>query len=139
MPKPTTVNCEVVLNLTVTVVEGEASTIAEELDKLHVAATAPPKLQLTLSGNANPAIGAIDAVVETASPAMTLPEVGFSTIVKSTAFPIIVAVRPLYRRLLEFTVKDPGWDPVVFGWNVIFTAQDAPAATLDPQADVSTL
>ena len=35
------------------------------------------------------------AVVETASPAITLPEVGFSAMTKSTPLPVIVADRPL--------------------------------------------
>jgi hypothetical protein len=94
-PYPITVYCDVVTKLTVTLLEGDFGTNPEEVEGLHAAATAPPRLQEIESGKENPAIGAMVAVVEIASPAMTFPEVGLNAIAKSTPFPVMVAAKPL--------------------------------------------
>jgi hypothetical protein len=103
-----TVYCDVVLKVTVTLVEGDCGTTVPEVDSAQFAATAPPRLQLSVRGNANPAIGAMDAVVVTESPAITLPDVGAKAMAKSTPFPVMVAVSPSYSRLVEFTESVPG-------------------------------
>ena len=86
--------CDVVEKLAVTVVT-ELSVKAAGVSVQFVATAPDETLQLTVTGALNPAIGVSVAVVDIPSPAITVPELGLSHIVKSTPLPLIVAVNPL--------------------------------------------
>ena len=78
--------------LTVTVVAAVGVTTA--VDRPQPEAVAPATVHTSETGAANPASGVMVAVVLVPSPATTLPDVGLRLIVKSTPFPVSVALKP---------------------------------------------
>jgi hypothetical protein len=131
------VYCDVLVILTVSVVAVVGVTDAVESPH-PVAAVAPCTTHVNVTGVANPASGVIVAVALVPSPAITVPELGFRPIVKSTPVPVIVALSPAYSGLLEFTPSVPLSGPVTVGSKLTCTAQLAPAASVVPQAAVLT-